>query len=29
MMGLICTSPSMEIVTGHTFVMDGGWRLTA
>jgi NAD(P)-dependent dehydrogenase (short-subunit alcohol dehydrogenase family) len=29
MMGLICTSPAMEIVTGHTFVMDGGWRLTA
>lgn len=29
MMGLICTAPSMEIVTGHTFVMDGGWRLTA
>ncbi len=28
-MGLICTAPSMEIVTGHTFVMDGGWRLTA
>jgi len=29
MMALICTSPAMEIVTGHTFVMDGGWRLTA
>jgi NAD(P)-dependent dehydrogenase (short-subunit alcohol dehydrogenase family) len=29
MMELICTAPSMEIVTGHTFVMDGGWRLTA
>jgi NAD(P)-dependent dehydrogenase (short-subunit alcohol dehydrogenase family) len=29
MMGLICTARSMEIVTGHTFVMDGGWRLTA
>jgi NAD(P)-dependent dehydrogenase (short-subunit alcohol dehydrogenase family) len=29
MMGLLCTSPTMEIVTGHTFVMDGGWRLTA
>jgi len=29
MMGLICTSPAMEIVTGHTFVLDGGWRLTA
>ena len=29
MMGLICTAPAIEIVTGHTFVMDGGWRLTA
>lgn len=29
MMALICTSPALEIVTGHTFVMDGGWRLTA
>ncbi len=29
MMDLICTAPSMEIITGHTFVMDGGWRLTA
>jgi NAD(P)-dependent dehydrogenase (short-subunit alcohol dehydrogenase family) len=29
MMGLICTTPALEIVTGHTFVMDGGWRLTA
>ena len=29
MMALLCTSPAMEIVTGHTFVMDGGWRLTA
>jgi NAD(P)-dependent dehydrogenase (short-subunit alcohol dehydrogenase family) len=29
MMGLICTSPAMEIITGHTFVMDGGWRLRA
>jgi NAD(P)-dependent dehydrogenase (short-subunit alcohol dehydrogenase family) len=29
MMALICTSSAMEIVTGHTFVMDGGWRLTA
>ena len=29
MMALICTSPAMQCVTGHTFVMDGGWRLTA
>ncbi len=29
MMALICTSPAMQTVTGHTFVMDGGWRLTA
>jgi len=29
MMALICTSPAMQSVTGHTFVMDGGWRLTA
>lgn len=29
MMALICISPAMDIVTGHTFVMDGGWRLTA
>jgi len=29
MMALICTSPAMRSVTGHTFVMDGGWRLTA
>jgi len=29
MMALLCISPAMEIVTGHTFVMDGGWRLTA
>jgi NAD(P)-dependent dehydrogenase (short-subunit alcohol dehydrogenase family) len=29
MMGLICASPAMRTVTGHTFVMDGGWRLTA
>ena len=29
MMALICTSPAMASVTGHTFVMDGGWRLTA
>jgi len=24
---LICTSPAMRSVTGHTFVMDGGWSL--
>jgi NAD(P)-dependent dehydrogenase (short-subunit alcohol dehydrogenase family) len=29
MMALICASPAMQTVTGHTFVMDGGWRLTA
>ena len=29
MMALICTSPAMQSITGHTFVMDGGWRLTA
>lgn len=29
MMALICTSLAMQSVTGHTFVMDGGWRLTA
>lgn len=29
MIALICTSPAMQSVTGHTFVMDGGWRLTA
>ncbi len=29
MMALICVSPAMQSVTGHTFVMDGGWRLTA
>lgn len=29
MMGLICISPAFEIITGHTFVMDGGWRLKA
>ena len=29
MMALICISPAMQCVTGHTFVMDGGWRLTA
>jgi NAD(P)-dependent dehydrogenase (short-subunit alcohol dehydrogenase family) len=29
MMALICASPAMHTVTGHTFVMDGGWRLTA
>ena len=29
MMALICTSPAMRSVTGHTFVMDGGWRLMA
>jgi NAD(P)-dependent dehydrogenase (short-subunit alcohol dehydrogenase family) len=29
MMALICTSPAMQSVTGHTFVMDGGWRLTS
>jgi len=29
MMALICASPAMQSVTGHTFVMDGGWRLTA
>lgn len=28
MMALICASPAMQSVTGHTFVMDGGWRLT-
>lgn len=28
MMALICASPAMQTVTGHTFVMDGGWRLT-
>jgi len=27
MIGLICTSPAMSSVTGHTFVMDGGWSL--
>jgi len=27
MIRLICTSPAMESVTGHTFVMDGGWSL--
>jgi NAD(P)-dependent dehydrogenase (short-subunit alcohol dehydrogenase family) len=27
MIGLICTSPAMKSVTGHTFVMDGGWSL--
>ena len=27
MIELICTSPAMESVTGHTFVMDGGWSL--
>ncbi len=29
MMALLCASPAMRSVTGHTFVMDGGWRLTA
>ncbi len=29
MMALICASPAMQSVTGHTFVMDGGWRLAA
>jgi len=29
MMALICAAPAMQSVTGHTFVMDGGWRLTA
>ena len=29
LMGLICTSPAMQSITGHTFVIDGGWRLTA
>ncbi len=29
MMALICASQAMRSVTGHTFVMDGGWRLTA
>jgi len=29
MMALICASPAMQSVTGHTFVIDGGWRLTA
>ena len=29
MMALICISPAMQCVTGHTFVVDGGWRLTA
>lgn len=24
---LICTSPAMSSITGHTFVMDGGWSL--
>jgi NAD(P)-dependent dehydrogenase (short-subunit alcohol dehydrogenase family) len=28
LMALICTSRAMRSVTGHTFVMDGGWRLT-
>jgi len=27
MIELICTSPAMDSVTGHTFVMDGGWSL--
>lgn len=27
MIELICTSPAMNSVTGHTFVMDGGWSL--
>lgn len=27
MVELICTSPAMSSVTGHTFVMDGGWSL--
>ncbi len=27
MIRLICTSPAMNSVTGHTFVMDGGWSL--
>jgi NAD(P)-dependent dehydrogenase (short-subunit alcohol dehydrogenase family) len=24
---LICTSPAMNSITGHTFAMDGGWSL--
>jgi NAD(P)-dependent dehydrogenase (short-subunit alcohol dehydrogenase family) len=24
---LICSSPTMRSITGHTFVMDGGWAL--
>lgn len=24
---LICTSPALRSITGHTFVMDGGWSL--
>jgi len=24
---LICSSPAMRSITGHTFVMDGGWAL--
>jgi 3-oxoacyl-[acyl-carrier protein] reductase len=29
LMGLICASAAMQSITGHTFVIDGGWRLTA
>lgn len=29
LIAMICVSPAMQCVTGHTFVIDGGWQLTA